>query len=63
MSCASADNCSVGGYYTDNSGNLQAFVVSQTSGAWGKAAEIPGTAALRQPELSRYSSPYPAPGK
>jgi hypothetical protein len=30
VSCASAGNCSAGGSYHDFSGNIQAFVVSQT---------------------------------
>jgi hypothetical protein len=30
VSCAPAGHCSAGGYYTDSSGHLQAFVVSQT---------------------------------
>ena len=46
LSCASAGNCSAGGFYTDSSGNGQAFVVSETGGTWGTAAEVPGTAAL-----------------
>jgi hypothetical protein len=48
VSCAAAGNCSAGGRYTDGSGRTQAFVVSQTSGAWHKAREAPGTAALNQ---------------
>jgi hypothetical protein len=46
VSCASAGNCSAGGYYTDSTGNQQAFVVTQTSGTWGNAREVPGTAGL-----------------
>jgi hypothetical protein len=46
VSCASAGNCSAGGQYTDSSGHTQAFVVSQVNGTWGKAKEVPGTAAL-----------------
>ena len=46
VSCASAGNCSAGGYYTDGSGHHQAFVVSEVNGTWGKAEEVPGTAAL-----------------
>jgi hypothetical protein len=46
VSCASAGNCSAGGFYTDSSGFNQAFVVSQVGGKWGKAEEVPGTAAL-----------------
>jgi hypothetical protein len=45
VSCASAGNCSAGGFYADSSGQ-QAFVVNQVSGTWGKAKEVPGTAAL-----------------
>jgi hypothetical protein len=46
VSCASAGTCSAGGVYSDGSGHQQAFVVTQTSGTWGKAREVPGTAAL-----------------
>jgi hypothetical protein len=46
VSCASAGNCSAGGYYAVSSGKQQAFVVSQVSGTWGKAEEVPGTATL-----------------
>jgi hypothetical protein len=48
LSCASAGNCSAGGYYTDGSRNQQVFVVSETDGTWGTAEEVPGTAALNQ---------------
>ncbi len=48
VSCASAGNCSAGGDYVDRSGHRQAFVVTQTNGAWGKASEVPGTAFLNQ---------------
>ena len=48
VSCGSAGNCSAGGDYTDASGNLQAWVVNETSGTWGTAEEAPGTAALNQ---------------
>jgi hypothetical protein len=48
VSCASAGNCSAGGYYTDSSGGLQAFVVSETGGTWRKAEEVPGTSTLNQ---------------
>ncbi|HXP19639.1 MAG TPA: hypothetical protein VN840_08335, partial [Streptosporangiaceae bacterium] len=46
-SCGSAGNCSAGGFYEVGSGlHWQAFVVSQKNGTWGKAVEVPGTAAL-----------------
>ena len=48
VSCASAGNCSAGGFYEDSSGHIQAFVVSQVNGIWGTAIEAPGTAALNQ---------------
>jgi hypothetical protein len=46
LSCASAGNCSAGGSYTGASGHGQAFVVNESNGRWGKAEEVPGTAAL-----------------
>ncbi len=48
VSCRTAGNCSAGGTYADGSGHRQAFVVSQVSGKWGTAAEVPGTAALNK---------------
>jgi hypothetical protein len=48
LSCASAGNCSAGGYYTDGSSREQAFVVNEVNGRWGGAEEVPGTAALNQ---------------
>jgi hypothetical protein len=46
VSCASAGNCSAGGYYGDGSGHAQAFVVNEDRGVWHTAVEVPGTAAL-----------------
>jgi hypothetical protein len=48
VSCASAGNCSAGGFYADGSNNEQAFVVSQVGGTWHKAIEVPGTAVLNK---------------
>jgi hypothetical protein len=48
VSCAAAGNCSAGGTYQDLSGALQAFVVTQRNGLWGKAVEVPGLAALNK---------------
>jgi hypothetical protein len=48
VSCASAGNCSAGGYYKDGSWHYQAFVVSQVNGTWRTARKVPGTAALNQ---------------
>jgi hypothetical protein len=48
VSCATAGNCSAGGFYQDAAYNSQAFVVNETGGTWGTAVEVPGTAALDQ---------------
>jgi hypothetical protein len=45
VSCASAGNCSAGGFYASTTG-VQAFVVSEVGGVWHKATEVPGSAAL-----------------
>ncbi len=46
LSCASAGNCSTGGYYVDAKGVFQAFVADERGGTWARAQEVPGTAAL-----------------
>jgi hypothetical protein len=46
ISCSAAGDCAAGGFYTDASGNAQAFVVTETGGTWGTAQEVPGTAGL-----------------
>jgi hypothetical protein len=56
VSCATAGNCSAGGQYTDASGHVQAFVVRETGGTWGKAIEVPGTAALNEGGDAQISS-------
>src|SRR5262249_32604466 len=48
VSCAAAGNCSAGGAYKGGSGLIPGVVVNQVNGTWGKAREIPGTAALNQ---------------
>jgi len=45
VSCASAGNCSAGGWYRDRFGQ-QAMVVSEKNGVWGKAEKVPGTGSL-----------------
>ena len=42
VSCSSAANCAAGGFYTDGSGNTQAFVVSEAAGVWGTPSEVAG---------------------
>jgi hypothetical protein len=46
VSCASAGNCAVGGYYTDSANHEQAWVASESNGTWHTAIEVPGTAAF-----------------
>jgi len=48
VSCASAGNCALGGFYTDSVGAGQAFVASEVNGTWHTAIEVPGTATLNQ---------------
>ena len=38
--------CAAGGWYTDDGGAAQAFVVNEQSGVWQDALEVPGTATL-----------------
>jgi hypothetical protein len=46
VSCASAGNCTAGGYYTSR--GYQVFVVSERHGRWGRAIEVPGLRALNK---------------
>ena len=46
VSCSSAGNCGLAGFYDDSSSHLQAFVANETNGTWGSAIEVPGTASL-----------------
>ena len=46
VSCATAGDCSAGGFYTDAAGQQQAFIAAETSGTWHSAQEVPGSAAL-----------------
>ena len=48
VSCARAGDCSAGGYYTDASDTVQAFVAREARGIWRPAREVPGTAALNK---------------
>ena len=45
VSCASAGNCAVTGYYQSSAGD-QGFVVNQTNGTWGDAIAIPALSVL-----------------
>jgi len=46
VSCASAGNCTAGGFYLDGSFHARAFVVSETKGTWATAIEVPGLGTL-----------------
>jgi hypothetical protein len=40
ISCISAGNCTVGGYYQDTSNNYQSVVVTEAAGNWGSTIEL-----------------------
>jgi hypothetical protein len=46
VSCASAGNCSAGGFYSPLPGKQQAFVADEVHGTWQPARIVPGTAGL-----------------
>jgi hypothetical protein len=48
LSCASAGNCGLGGFYSGPSGTFQAFVADEINDTWGKVRDVPGIAALNQ---------------
>lgn len=56
VSCPSAGNCSASGFYTDKSGHIQVFVVSQRNGRWGRAAELPGSGRLNEGGVASIGS-------
>jgi hypothetical protein len=63
VSCAPAGPCTASGGYTDSAGHNQAYVVTQAHGGWGKATQVPGTAALNQGgRAAAYSLSCPSAG-
>lgn len=68
LSCASAGNCSAGGYFgigrpDQKVYDYSAFVVSEVNGVWGKALQIPGMHALnkgKQAGIATVSCPAAA---
>ena len=46
VSCTSPGNCGAGGYFQDRKGHLQAFVISQVRGVWGRPHALTGPAHL-----------------
>jgi hypothetical protein len=55
VSCPSAGNCGMGGWYTGASGQ-EAFVVSEADGRWGAAEEVPGSGALNKAGFAAIDS-------
>ncbi|MBJ7261410.1 MAG: hypothetical protein JHD17_05745, partial [Acidimicrobiia bacterium] len=55
VSCASAGNCAVTGYYNNVDGQ-QGFVVNQTSETWGNAIAIPALSVLNTGGSAQGSS-------
>jgi hypothetical protein len=43
VTCPSAGNCAIGGYYTDTHGSRQAFVATEKKGVWNNAREVAGS--------------------
>jgi hypothetical protein len=63
VSCGAAGTCAASGFYTDGSGQEQAFVVTELKGRWRRAVEVPGTAALNAGgNAHAYSVSCAAPG-
>src|SRR5712692_1897014 len=56
VSCARAGDCSAGGFYQVASFHVQAFVAGEVRGVWGKAQQVPGTAALNQGGQAQITS-------
>jgi hypothetical protein len=48
ISCWAAASCAAGGFYTDRHEHPQAFVALERKGRWGRAMQVPGTAALNK---------------
>ncbi len=56
VSCAWAGNCAAGGFYLEGSFALQAFVVSERNGTWGRARQVPGSGALNAGGVASVTS-------
>lgn len=48
VSCASAGNCTAGGWYTDSADLSQPFLVDEVNGTWQHAVKVRGIDALNQ---------------
>jgi hypothetical protein len=56
VSCAAPGDCSAGGDYGQSAKSEQAFVVTESDGRWGRAIEVPGSAALNVGGLAEVES-------
>ncbi|HET7012522.1 MAG TPA: Ig-like domain-containing protein [Streptosporangiaceae bacterium] len=56
ISCASAGECSAGGFYVDSGGRPQSLVANEVNGVWGSAEEVPGSGTLNVGGDSEISS-------
>ena len=56
VSCGAVGDCGAGGSYTDAAGHVQAFVVNETNGRWGRAIEVPATAELNKGGSAKVTS-------
>jgi hypothetical protein len=56
LSCGGVGSCVAGGSYLDGSHHTQAFVVSEKSGVWGMAQQLPGLAALNKGGFASLSA-------
>jgi hypothetical protein len=55
VSCAAPGDCTAGGFYGVPNSD-RAFVVTETNGTWGRAEQVPGTAALNKGGDARVES-------
>lgn len=55
VDCVTGGECTVGGSYTDASGRMEAFVVAERRGVWGRAQPVPGLAALNKGGQARVT--------
>ena len=57
ISCASAGNCTAGGFYSGTAAQGEsAFVLNEKHGTWGKSFEVPGLAALNTGRIAQIDS-------
>jgi hypothetical protein len=61
ISCSAPGDCTAGGEYStgssaENGWIQQAFLVTESNGVWGKAAEVPGTGTLNKGDWAKVTS-------